>query len=119
MVRRRVEAEAPTQNHARVRQAERLPAVPADELTFRALLPEAAADILLTGAATRRPRAIELVGGAGVLADLRVGARGPEPLDVGPASRNGREVVGRSVEELDGAIGQSHTMLATYVGLAR
>ena len=45
----RVEAEAPAQNHAWVRQAEWLPAVPAYELTFRALLPKAAAGFLLTG----------------------------------------------------------------------
>src|SRR5215470_4301425 len=103
----RVGAASPAQGHARVTQTQWLPRVPAHELTFRTLFPEAAAGVLLAGIPAGRPiaRAIEPVWGPGVLGDLRVGAGSPEPRHVGSAWLDGGEVVRRALENPDGAIG--------------
>jgi hypothetical protein len=81
-------------------------------VAFGALLPEAAAGILLAGIVARRriARTIEPVVGPGILADLRVGARSPEPLQVSATGPDGREVVGRPVENPDRTI--RHRQLA-------
>ena len=103
----RIGAAGPAEAHARVTEAEWLPSVPAHELTFRALFPEAAAGVLLAGILAGRPiaRAIEPVLGPGVLGDLRVGTGSPEPLHVGLAWLDGGEVVRRPLENPDWAIG--------------
>jgi hypothetical protein len=84
-------------------EAERQPTAAAHELPGRALLPEATGGILLVPAAARRPVVgpIELVVGARVLGDPRVRPRFPQPFDVVAAQADGRDVIGRPVEQAE------------------